>query len=274
MAILSDYQEDKPNNNNNRVVHKNPSLPFNASLDPSNPLGFLKSAFFFVSQHSDLFKDDATDEKILSLIRSVKEKEKKVEEKRLKEEAEASAKKAAEEEKKKNLLVPNEGNGIDMENHSWGQNLHEVNVTVPVPTGTKSRFVVCEIKKNSLKVGLKGENPIIDGELFEGVKPDDCFWSLEDNKAISILMTKGKDDWWKSLFKGGPEIDVQKTEPELSKLSDLDTETRSMVEKMMFDQRQKQMGLPTSDEIKNKDMLKQFMAQNPNMDFSGAKMMM
>ena len=58
--------------------------------------------------------------------------------------------------------VPNKGNGLDMDNYSWTQTLQEVNVNVPVPKGTKSRFVVCEIKKNHLKVGLKGQPPVID----------------------------------------------------------------------------------------------------------------
>ncbi|KAG8390415.1 hypothetical protein BUALT_Bualt01G0080900 [Buddleja alternifolia] len=167
---------------------------------------------------------------------------------------------------------PNKGNGLDMDNYSWGQSLQEVNITVPVPPGTKSRFIAVEIKKNHIKVGLKGQPPVLEGELFQPIKVDDCFWSLEDQKSISILLTKQNQmEWWKYLVKGEPEIDTQKVEPENSKLSDLDPETRSTVEKMMFDQRQKQMGRPTSDEMQKQDILKKFMSEHPEMDFSRAK---
>lgn len=56
----------------------------------------------------------------------------------------------------------------------------------------------------------------------------------EDQSSISILLTKHDQmNWWKCLVKGDPEIDTQKVEPENSKLSDLDPETRQTVEKMM-----------------------------------------
>ncbi|XP_056168885.1 protein BOBBER 1-like [Syzygium oleosum] len=209
MAIISDFEEEeekqpeaKPSATSS--ASSSAAAEFSARFDPSSPLGFIEEAFEFVAERSDFLAHEAAERDVAAVLRAVREKQKqklrqierekdrererakkakaaaaaaaaaakKVEEEKKVQEVEM---KDAEEEKeeKSGAIVPNKGNGLDLENYSWTQTLQEVTVHVPVPKGTKGRFVVCDIKKNHLKVGLKGQPPVIEGELFQTVKPDD-----------------------------------------------------------------------------------------------------
>ncbi|KAG8864205.1 hypothetical protein FRB96_006026 [Tulasnella sp. 330] len=150
--------------------------------------------------------------------------------------------------------------------YQWKQVLGEIDLTVPVPKGTRGRDLDVKIMKKKLSVGLKGKEKIMDGELCKEIKMEE-----KDQCMIHIHLEKIHQEWWENVLTHHAKIDTRKIVPENSKLSDLDGETRGMVEKMMFDNQQKQMNKPTSDELKKMEMLEKFKTAHPEMDFSNAK---
>ena len=65
-----------------------------------------------------------------------------------------------------------------------------------------------------LQVGLKGQEPVLDGELPFPIKADDSVWNLSDSKDGRLLeISLAKADamrWWPTVVKGQPEINLQK----------------------------------------------------------------
>merc|ERR1712131_447793 len=220
-----------------------------------------------------------------------RKREKDAAEKRLKEQREAEKKRIEEEssnsskiteitdeeaekiiEEDKGKMKPNVGNGADMDNYSWTQTLQELEVRVPFKLPKlKSRDVICTMTKKRIKCGLKNQTPVIDGEFPADIKEEESFWTLNSGTLTLDIEKVDQMSWWEHLVTSDVKINTKKVSPENSKLGDLDGETRSMVEKMMFDQRAKAMGEATSDERRKNDMLKKFMEQHPEMDFSNAK---
>jgi len=167
------------------------------------------------------------------------------------------------------------GNGGTVEGkYVWTQTLSEVNVTVSLPDNTRGRDISVEISKQFLKIGLKRNLPtyICNAKLSKPIIVDDSFWTIEDGNRLQLQFQKiNTMEWWEHVCEDDPKINTKNVQPENSNLGDLDGDTRQTVEKMMFDQRQKAMGLPSSDEQKKHDLLDKFKKQHPEMDFSRAK---
>lgn len=168
--------------------------------------------------------------------------------------------------------------------YRWTQTLTDLTVSFPLPASTTSKQIKYSLKKNELSVACLNEI-LVSGDLFSGVKLEDSTWTIDRDGGKTELVIhleklglKG-GEWWPHVVTNAPKIDTTKIQrkcmfnrlAENSKLSDLDGETRGMVEKMMFDQRQKQAGLPTSEESEKQRVLKKFQADHPEMDFSKAK---
>jgi hypothetical protein len=183
----------------------------------------------------------------------------------------------AEEEEEEDTGPAPIGNGGRTDKYVWAQTLGDLTVNVFIPDGLRGKDLAVSIKSDTLKIVNKRDRvTLVDGPLHKRVKADDSSWYIDsetdDGKVIVFeLQKEDQMGWWKCVMQGDTEINTRKVQPENSKLSDLDGETRQTVEKMMFDQRQKAMGKPTSDEMKKQDVLKQFMASHPEMDFSQAK---
>ncbi|KAL8888149.1 MAG: hypothetical protein Q9215_004365 [Flavoplaca cf. flavocitrina] len=152
--------------------------------------------------------------------------------------------------------------------YKWTQTIKDLDVAVPVAGNLRGKDIEVVMTKMKLKVAIKGQEPFIDGDLTHAIKVDESAWTLESvsggGKEVSIHLDKSnKMEWWDAVVTNAEyKIDTSKVVPENSKLGDLDGETRGMVEKMMYDQRQKEMGKPTSEEQGKMEMLKQAMPDN------------
>eukprot|EP00960_Hanusia_phi_P028721 747574-Hanusia_phi.AAC.11 len=97
----------------------------------------------------------------------------------------------------------------------------------------------------------------------------------DDSKSNFVCYNGGECEryrWWKCALVGDQEIDTQrvdstcvsnKTEASVDnsyftsgKIDDYDEPTQAAIQKLMFDQQQKMQGLPTSDELKQQEILK------------------
>ena len=127
---------------------------------------------------------------------------------------------------------PPVGNGGSVPGkYVWTQTLAEVMVNVSVPENTRGRDVQVNISRSHLKILLKSTQVVVvDADLTSPIICDDSFWTIEDgNRLVVNLQKLNQMQWWDSVCKGDPTINVRSIRPENSSISDLDGETRKTV---------------------------------------------
>lgn len=144
-------------------------------------------------------------------------------------------------------------NGAITDKYYWSQSLQEVTMEVEVGD-CKASQVKVEITATRLTV-KRGEETQLMGKLHEKVLPEESIWHLEDGHQVIISLQKSRENWWKCVLEGDPEIDTTKVES-TRKMEEYDGETQGAIRKIMFDQNQKLQGKPSSDQIRTAEMMK------------------
>jgi len=140
------------------------------------------------------------------------------------------------------------GNGGSTNRYEWTQTLNEVSVVMGLPENVKAKDLTVEIQPSSVSIRLKKDNTaLLEGNLINKVRVDESTWSLEGS-ALLLTLDKAVKTWWKTVIEGDEEIDTDLVDS-TRKISEYDEATQGAIRKIIFDQNQQRLGLPTSDEI-------------------------
>ncbi|XP_029658820.1 nudC domain-containing protein 3 isoform X1 [Formica exsecta] len=157
-------------------------------------------------------------------------------------------------------------NGAVRDNYIWTQTLNDLDVLVKIPEHVKiskdtirvnisSDEVKIDVKPLNSSTNFKWDN-IFNGKLSFKIRKDESIWNIEAGKHINIHLEKATERWWEALIVDEPKIDLSKID--CSKhFDDMIPEEQMKVQKLMWNQQQKLLGKPTSEEIKMETTLKQ-----------------
>eukprot|EP00755_Sulcionema_specki_P013643 Sspe_Gene.54484::Locus_30072_Transcript_1_1_Confidence_1.000_Length_806::g.54484::m.54484 len=127
--------------------------------------------------------------------------------------------------------------------------------------------MVVDIKTTSLKVGVRGKTPVIDGPLHSRVVAEDSMWSIDrEAKHVAVHLEKANlkhEEWWNCVIEGHPKLNMKKLKPPSKSFYSLDGESQACINKMIFDQVQKSQGKPTSQDMLLQQQLANFQQQHP-----------
>ncbi|XP_063240432.1 nudC domain-containing protein 3 isoform X1 [Bacillus rossius redtenbacheri] len=151
-------------------------------------------------------------------------------------------------------------NGAVRDTYSWAQSITDVDIVVPVPRGvTKGRQVRVTATAASLEVcALHGGEwrALAAGELRWKVRPAQTLWSLEPGAQVQVHLEKLEERWWDALLASEPRIDMAAIDASRP-VEDLGQDVEMKLQEAVWNQRRRQEGLPTSDQLAHARILKE-----------------
>lgn len=115
--------------------------------------------------------------------------------------------------------------GASFDTYSWVQTVTGVELTVPVPAGSRARQLVVVLQRSHVRVGRAGEPPTLDADLAypiyvgDGADNDCSFWELVDGRAVVLHLSKwhcrarsnvrdSSETWWRACLVGEPPCEL------------------------------------------------------------------
>jgi hypothetical protein len=91
--------------------------------------------------------------------------------------------------------------------YQWCQTINDVKIRFQLPPETRSKSVDYALTPSRLRVGLKGQPPILEGPLFALVVPGESLWTIEKGLVEVALQKQKKHNSWSSVLENGPRLD-------------------------------------------------------------------
>ncbi|XP_055376974.1 nudC domain-containing protein 3-like [Condylostylus longicornis] len=148
-------------------------------------------------------------------------------------------------------------NGAKFNNYCWSQTINDIEIHVILPSDiTSSKDLKITIKSDEIVIFNKQSNKIIlEGKFYGKCKNNDAVWSMSEKK-LQINLDKIKSCWWHKLLLQEDSIDLSKMDCS-RELHELPQEDQATIQRLKWDHQQEMLGLPTSRDIENRDLLKQ-----------------
>jgi hypothetical protein len=99
---------------------------------------------------------------------------------------------------------------VDGKLYTYAQDNEEVVLEVKVPAETKSKDVRCAFKPDSVALSVatlpEAQREVLQGELFQRVKTDDCSWSIATvagERVLQVTLAKQQPLRWLGMLRSG-----------------------------------------------------------------------